>query len=98
MLDHAVEHPITLVAAGPGAGKTVLLTDWSRRRPVTPVWVSVDSRDNNPERFGAALRRAFDEAGADSARWLDPLADLGIDGGDEGGADELPVAAVPTGR
>ena len=30
-LDDAASSPLTLLSAGPGAGKTVLLTDWVRR-------------------------------------------------------------------
>ena len=31
-LDNAADLPLTLLSAGPGAGKTVLLTDWAADR------------------------------------------------------------------
>ncbi|SDJ42026.1 LuxR family transcriptional regulator, maltose regulon positive regulatory protein [Frankineae bacterium MT45] len=74
MLNAGVEGPLTLVAAGPGSGKTVLLGDWvnSQQQPV--AWVSLDSPDNDPERFwalvGLALQRSGILAGADGMNAL----------------------------
>ncbi|HEY7010834.1 MAG TPA: hypothetical protein VH395_17920, partial [Jatrophihabitantaceae bacterium] len=62
-LDAAMTHPLTLVAAGPGAGKTVLLSDWARRRDTAPVWLSLDARDNDVGRFASRLSRAVAAAG-----------------------------------
>jgi LuxR family maltose regulon positive regulatory protein len=59
----AVERPLTLVAAGPGAGKTVLLSDWAQRREMRPAWVSLDSQYDDPDRFMAAVRIALRVAG-----------------------------------
>jgi LuxR family transcriptional regulator, maltose regulon positive regulatory protein len=50
-LDEADEAALTLVAAGPGAGKTVLLSDWARRRPGPVAWLALTREDDDPRRF-----------------------------------------------
>jgi LuxR family transcriptional regulator, maltose regulon positive regulatory protein len=50
-LDEADAAALTLVAAGPGAGKTVLLSDWARRRPGPVAWVALTREDDDPRRF-----------------------------------------------
>src|ERR1700744_2987375 len=53
---------LTLVAAGPGSGKTVLLRDWAatRARRAPTAWLSLTAGDDTPRRFWrlflAALR------------------------------------------
>ncbi len=39
-LDIAADLPLTLLSAGPGAGKTVLLTDWVRRSTARIAWLT----------------------------------------------------------
>ena len=39
-LDIAADLPLTLLSAGPGAGKTVLLTDWVRRSAARTAWLT----------------------------------------------------------
>ena len=50
-------HPVTLVSAGPGWGKTMAAASWaaswSAREPV--AWLSLDDSDNNPESFWSNL-------------------------------------------
>ncbi|SOD72467.1 LuxR family maltose regulon positive regulatory protein [Jatrophihabitans sp. GAS493] len=62
-LDDGVQGPLTLVAAGPGSGKTVLLGDWanSQQRPI--AWVSLDAPDNDPDRFWPLVGLALQTAG-----------------------------------
>lgn len=43
--------PLTLIAAGPGTGKTVLLADWVRGRKSATAWLALTRRDNDPRRF-----------------------------------------------
>jgi LuxR family maltose regulon positive regulatory protein len=62
-LDDAVSHPLTLVAAGPGWGKSVLLSAWARGRSPRPAWVSLDPDDDDPSRFWPALVGALRIAG-----------------------------------
>lgn len=50
LLDAAPDPPLTLLAAGPGAGKTVLLSEWARKQPGT-AWITVTAAENEPTRF-----------------------------------------------
>ncbi|MGH3172181.1 MAG: hypothetical protein ACRDN0_40785, partial [Trebonia sp.] len=71
-LDSAGNRPLTLLAAGPGAGKTVLLTDWVRRGGARVAWLTPTRADAEPRRFwrlveaalGAALGAADGVGGA----------------------------------
>lgn len=74
-MDRAAEHPLTLVAAGPGAGKTVLLASWLATHPeLTPAWLSCDSWDSEASRFWtsilAALGSIVPEAGREASDLL----------------------------
>ena len=40
--------PVVFVSAGPGWGKTTLLTQWAARSQRPFAWVSVDANDNDP--------------------------------------------------
>jgi LuxR family transcriptional regulator, maltose regulon positive regulatory protein len=63
-LDRGVERPLTLLAAPPGAGKTVLLGSWiAARRPAAPVaWLSLDPSDGEHRRFWRAVLEALHRA------------------------------------
>jgi LuxR family maltose regulon positive regulatory protein len=62
-LDIAADLPLTLLSAGPGAGKTVLLTDWVRRGAARVAWLTPTLLDAEPRRFWrlfeSALRQAY---------------------------------------
>jgi LuxR family maltose regulon positive regulatory protein len=64
-LDSGTRVPITMLAAPPGWGKTVLLSSWVRAgRAGCPVaWLSLEPGDEG-QRFWAYLRAALDSAGA----------------------------------
>jgi len=47
-LDNAADLPLTLLSAGPGAGKTVLLTDWVRRGDSRVAWLNPTAADAEP--------------------------------------------------
>jgi LuxR family transcriptional regulator, maltose regulon positive regulatory protein len=57
-LDRATEAPLALVSAGPGAGKTVLLTEWAQQTPDRVVWVTPSPADAKPMRFWRLLAAA----------------------------------------
>src|SRR5215813_601482 len=57
-LDSATDTPLILLSAGPGAGKTVLLSDWARNHRDTVAWMTVRSGDNDPARFWRLFARA----------------------------------------
>lgn len=58
-LDMALEVPLMLVSAGPGAGKTVLLAQWARRRRAHVAWLCPTPDDDEPGRFRALLTSAL---------------------------------------
>jgi LuxR family transcriptional regulator, maltose regulon positive regulatory protein len=65
-LDAAARSPLTLLSAGPGAGKTVLLTDWVRRGGTRVAWLNPTASDAEPRRFWRLLMSALRECdGAD---------------------------------
>jgi LuxR family transcriptional regulator, maltose regulon positive regulatory protein len=50
-VDEAAPSALTLVCAGAGAGKTVLLADWARQQKGPVVWLALTGEDNDPRRF-----------------------------------------------
>ena len=65
-LDAAVQRPLTLVAAPPGAGKTALVGSWiaAGRAPGPVAWLSLDPADAERRRFWRAVLEALTRAGA----------------------------------
>ncbi|MET7686677.1 LuxR C-terminal-related transcriptional regulator [Streptomyces sp. NPDC005483] len=62
-LGQALETPLTMVNGSAGAGKTVLVADWtaSLDRPVT--WLTVEAEDQRPGMFWAYFLQALDASG-----------------------------------
>jgi LuxR family maltose regulon positive regulatory protein len=58
-LDDAVELPVVLLAAGPGSGKTVLLTDWALAQKTPVGWINLTAADAAPRRFWPLLCSAL---------------------------------------
>lgn len=76
-------HPVTLVTAPAGYGKTTLLSQWVQdlTRTGAPVcWLTVDSSERNPDLFLAyiigAIQQAFPHIGGDAWRTLHNAAHL----------------------
>src|SRR5215831_555991 len=67
-LAHVLAHPLSLVCAPAGFGKTTLLATWIHEDAGRVAWVSLDPEDNDPARFWtyvvAALQSADDRVGA----------------------------------
>ena len=59
LLDGALSKPLTLLAASAGWGKTTLLSMWASLHPRAVAWLSLDSLDNDPFRFWAAVIAAL---------------------------------------
>ncbi len=57
------ERPLTLVSAGPGWGKTVLLSSWAEASGTSMAWLSLDGRDGHPRRFWPLVGEALLTAG-----------------------------------
>lgn len=66
-LDTALSHPLTLLSASAGWGKTTLLSAWAHRHQEAVAWLSLEALDNGPTRFWTslitALRRCWPELG-----------------------------------
>jgi LuxR family transcriptional regulator, maltose regulon positive regulatory protein len=60
-LDRSADFPLTLLSAGPGAGKTVLLTDWVRRGDTRVAWLNLAPADAEPRRFWRLLESSLRE-------------------------------------
>ena len=51
-LSESVDHPVTVIAAPAGYGKTTLLAQWLSHRDQSSIaWVTLDGADNEPVRF-----------------------------------------------
>jgi LuxR family transcriptional regulator, maltose regulon positive regulatory protein len=70
LLDDGAQQLLTLVSAPAGAGKTTLLAAWSSegQRPGPAAWLSLDSGDNEPDRFWAHVLAALCQSGAAPAK------------------------------
>jgi LuxR family maltose regulon positive regulatory protein len=90
-LDAAAASPLTLVSAGAGAGKTVLLTEWAHHTTDRVAWLTLSVQDVAPTRFwrlvAAALRHARAPSGIASQIAGFPADALSF--GSESVADEL---------
>jgi LuxR family maltose regulon positive regulatory protein len=66
LLEAGTHGPLTVLAAPPGAGKTILLASWmADGRPPGPVaWVTVDRGDDDPARFWSHVVAALRSSGA----------------------------------
>ncbi len=51
LLDKALNHKLTLIAAPPGYGKTTLLSIWISESVLPAAWLALDSDDNDPSLF-----------------------------------------------
>jgi len=79
-LDSAADRPLTLLSAGPGAGKTVLLADWVRRGDVPVAWLNPTPADAEPRRFWRLLESALrDSHGAAPGSSVEGTRAAGID-------------------
>jgi LuxR family maltose regulon positive regulatory protein len=70
-LAQAAPDALTVLSAGAGAGKTVLLSEWARTQDTAPVaWLALTPADNHPHRFW----RLFLEAGRATGQVFPPCA------------------------
>src|SRR5205807_2080998 len=73
-LDTVRSHPLTLVSAPAGCGKTTLLSAWASGQKNPMAWLSLDALDNDPVRFWAsaimAIRRCQPTLGEEALSLL----------------------------
>ncbi len=65
-LTDGVAHPVTLVCAGPGYGKTLTLASWAQlgATPGAVAWLTIDETDNDLQAFWSDLLGALAIGGA----------------------------------
>jgi LuxR family transcriptional regulator, maltose regulon positive regulatory protein len=63
-VDVAVRSPVTVVCAGAGWGKSVLLSDWAASRRTGVAWLTLDDRDNDRQTLWSSVVAALRAAGA----------------------------------
>lgn len=69
----ARDHPVTLLAAPAGYGKTVLLAQWlAEAQSPRVAWVSLDAGDNDPNRLWTHVTAALERAGRTPVRHATP--------------------------
>ncbi|MGA7671736.1 MAG: LuxR C-terminal-related transcriptional regulator [Nitrolancea sp.] len=72
-LNEGLSSRLILVSAPAGSGKTSLLADWARQRPV--AWLSLDPGDNDPMRFWRYVLAALDGVRPGTVERIAPSAD-----------------------
>jgi LuxR family maltose regulon positive regulatory protein len=100
LLDSALTRPLTLICAGAGWGKTLLVSAWADNRRAPVAWLSLDRRDNDPLIFWAYVVAALRVAGGVTPD--NPLDEMGSIPADEGerahrlaaGFSRLPAGTV----
>jgi LuxR family transcriptional regulator, maltose regulon positive regulatory protein len=85
-LDLGVTGPVTLVSAGAGSGKTLVVASWARITAAeraaegpTVAWLALDRDDNEPTLFWSAVAAALRVSGA--VRADNPLTELALEQG-----------------
>jgi LuxR family maltose regulon positive regulatory protein len=76
LLDAAATKPLTLVCAGAGWGKTMLVSAWAQSRTAPVAWLSLDQHDNDPQLFWTYVVAALRLAKA--VRPGNPLTEMGV--------------------
>src|ERR1700744_678243 len=87
LIEDASAHPVTVVKARAGAGKTMACATWAvaaAARPRRVAWLTLDEGDRSPSRFWANVTAALS---ADSVPAEQPLVPRSRDG-----ADDLPAS------
>ena len=74
---------LTLIAAAPGSGKTVLLSSWTGQTELRTAWLTLEAADADPLRFWEAVSQALRAAGVRGLRRA------GTRSGSGGQADEI---------
>ncbi len=61
ILDQSLQRKLACLCAPAGYGKTALLSQWSHTLTSQPVWISLDSRDNDSIRFWTYITTALEK-------------------------------------
>jgi len=64
LLAESLKHPLTLISAPAGFGKTMVLSSWAQSLPASQAlvaWISLDEEDNEPRLFWTYVLSALDQ-------------------------------------
>jgi LuxR family maltose regulon positive regulatory protein len=67
LLDTGVRRLVTLVSAGPGWGKTTMVSAWAATQLLPVAWLTLDPYDNDPQVFSAHVLAALRSTAATAA-------------------------------
>jgi len=70
MLDTGVRRLVTLVSAGPGWGKTTMVSAWTATQLLPVAWLTLDPYDNDPQVFSAHVLAALRSTAVNAAGQL----------------------------
>ncbi|HEY7341065.1 MAG TPA: LuxR C-terminal-related transcriptional regulator [Ktedonobacterales bacterium] len=59
-MDHVLAHPLAIINAPSGYGKSTLVAVWARETSARVAWLLLDENDNDPTRFSTHLLAALD--------------------------------------
>lgn len=94
LLDSGLEYRLTLLSAPAGSGKTTLVSQWLTRQKRQVAWLSLESEQNDPQRFLAYLIGALQRVHPDLCRSVQVGEQATLDAGIIRLLNEL--AALPT--
>lgn len=77
-MGEACNHPVTLLAAPAGYGKTILVAQWLDEARPNAAWLSLDPGENDPNQLWAHVAAALEQAGCR----LDPVRPVQQSGND----------------
>jgi len=60
LLQEGLLHPLTLISAPAGFGKTTLLSEWASVATMPVAWFSIDKNDNDPVQFMTYMMSALE--------------------------------------
>src|SRR5260221_5290967 len=61
LLEQGSQRALTLISAPAGSGKTTILSSWLREASLKAAWLSLDSYDNDLQRFWTYVLAALDK-------------------------------------
>lgn len=77
LLERCTQHPLLLLTAPAGFGKTTLLSAWTQDRAAQVVWVSLEKNDDDIIRFWRYCIAAFAQMNSELSACLQPFIQFG---------------------
>lgn len=77
--EQALAHPVTLICAPAGFGKSTVITNWHQSQASTEIplaWVSLDEDDSEPAQFATYITAALDDIKPDILEQMQSLLNM----------------------